>query len=231
MAPLAGARLARGAQELAMRQVLFSNNKAIVARMPRPTPAPGTVLVRVHYSLISTGTELATLRPFTAGAGGATTAERVSDLLEPRPGLSRQGRSAIRALAADRVMGILGNAVRQRVNRHEAGGERGRLHARHSRSAWQEADRERSERRMARQPDDRLRWRARPLPGLLARPCCARRKACFSKFSWTVPGRQGRVLDRPPQRRQVRPGSAWCPFAEGPLNEVIHFDTSGNRTR
>jgi len=63
-----------------MRQVLFSNAKPIVARMPRPTPAPGAVLVRTHYSLISTGTELATLRPFTAGTGGATAAERVSDL-------------------------------------------------------------------------------------------------------------------------------------------------------
>jgi predicted dehydrogenase len=36
--------------------------------MPRPTIEPGTILVRVRYSLISTGTELASLRPQPAAA-------------------------------------------------------------------------------------------------------------------------------------------------------------------
>lgn len=63
-----------------MRQVLISGSQAIVARMPRPSVSPGSVLIRVHYSLISTGTEIAALRPLTAGTDGVTTAERVSDL-------------------------------------------------------------------------------------------------------------------------------------------------------
>jgi predicted dehydrogenase/threonine dehydrogenase-like Zn-dependent dehydrogenase len=35
----------------------------VVARMPRPVVQPGTVLIRVRYSLISIGTEIAPLRP------------------------------------------------------------------------------------------------------------------------------------------------------------------------
>lgn len=46
-----------------MRQILLNSQGAIVARMPRPAVATGEVLVRTHFSLISTGTELASLRP------------------------------------------------------------------------------------------------------------------------------------------------------------------------
>ena len=52
-----------------MRQVLINSQGALVARMPRPMAEPGCVLVRVHYSLISAGTELASLR---TGTGGGT---------------------------------------------------------------------------------------------------------------------------------------------------------------
>src|SRR5262249_48888212 len=45
-----------------MRQILRTSNGAIVVRMPRPTVERGSVLVRVHYSFISAGTELAPLR-------------------------------------------------------------------------------------------------------------------------------------------------------------------------
>jgi len=45
-----------------MRQILCHSNGAIVARMPRPAIQPNTVLVRVRYSLVSTGTEIAPLR-------------------------------------------------------------------------------------------------------------------------------------------------------------------------
>lgn len=45
-----------------MRQIILSTQGAIVARVPRPSVTDGAVLVRVHYSLISTGTELAPLR-------------------------------------------------------------------------------------------------------------------------------------------------------------------------
>lgn len=46
-----------------VRQILCNTNRAIVARMPRPCVRPGCVLVRVRYSLISAGTEIASLRP------------------------------------------------------------------------------------------------------------------------------------------------------------------------
>jgi predicted dehydrogenase/threonine dehydrogenase-like Zn-dependent dehydrogenase len=45
--------------------------------MPRPAVEPGTVLVRVHYSLISVGTEIAALRPAWAAMPGATTGEKL----------------------------------------------------------------------------------------------------------------------------------------------------------
>lgn len=63
-----------------MRQVLFSGPQAVVARMPRPAVAPGSVLVKTHFSLISTGTEIASLRPLEAGTAGTTAAERITDL-------------------------------------------------------------------------------------------------------------------------------------------------------
>jgi len=59
-----------------MRQVLLNTGGAVVARVPRPVLAPGTVLVRVRYSLISVGTEIAPLRSVTAAAPGSTSLER-----------------------------------------------------------------------------------------------------------------------------------------------------------
>src|SRR5436190_5098703 len=58
-----------------MRQILGTSSGAIVARMPRPTAEPGSVLVRVHYSFISAGTELAPLRA-TIVAADAPVAEK-----------------------------------------------------------------------------------------------------------------------------------------------------------
>ena len=58
-----------------MRQVLLNSGGAIVARVPRPTAEPGSVLVRVHYSLISVGTEIAPLRS-TLTATDITTVEK-----------------------------------------------------------------------------------------------------------------------------------------------------------
>ncbi len=51
-----------------MKQILLSSAGAILARVPRPAVVPGCVLVEVHHSLISVGTELAPLRA-TALAG------------------------------------------------------------------------------------------------------------------------------------------------------------------
>ena len=45
-----------------MRQILCNGTKVLLARMPRPSVQPGCVLIRIHYSLISAGTELASLR-------------------------------------------------------------------------------------------------------------------------------------------------------------------------
>ena len=50
---------------------------AIVARVPRPVVEPGSVLVRVHYSLISVGTELAPLKAaLVPTPEGASTVEK-----------------------------------------------------------------------------------------------------------------------------------------------------------
>lgn len=49
-----------------MKQILCNSNGAFVARMPRPTVRRGAVIVRVRYSLISVGTEIAPLRQFSS---------------------------------------------------------------------------------------------------------------------------------------------------------------------
>ncbi len=55
-----------------MRQLLMNMSGVVVARMPRPIVQPGTVLIRVDYSLVSVGTEVAPLRPASVvGAGHA----------------------------------------------------------------------------------------------------------------------------------------------------------------
>lgn len=46
-----------------MRQILLNQGGAIVSRMPAPTVEAGAVLVRTNYSLISAGTEVASLLP------------------------------------------------------------------------------------------------------------------------------------------------------------------------
>jgi predicted dehydrogenase/threonine dehydrogenase-like Zn-dependent dehydrogenase len=46
-----------------MRQVLGKTGGVTVARMPRPVVAPKSVLVRVHYSFISAGTEVGAIAP------------------------------------------------------------------------------------------------------------------------------------------------------------------------
>jgi predicted dehydrogenase/threonine dehydrogenase-like Zn-dependent dehydrogenase len=98
-----------------MRQVLFSSTKALVARMPRPSVEPGSVLVHARYSLISTGTEIATLRPLSAGAAGATTAERVSDIAGQAKFYLGKAIANPR-LAMNRVMGIVDTAMRRHLN-------------------------------------------------------------------------------------------------------------------
>src|SRR5437763_7376382 len=59
-----------------MRQILLNNSGAVVARVPRPIVERGAVLVRVHYSLISVGTEIAPLRSVAGAAPDSTAVER-----------------------------------------------------------------------------------------------------------------------------------------------------------
>jgi len=58
-----------------MRQILLNTGGAVVARMPRPVVAPGTVLIRVRYSFVSIGTEIAPLRPAKIAAPDTTSTE------------------------------------------------------------------------------------------------------------------------------------------------------------
>ena len=62
-----------------MRQLLMNMSGVIVARMPRPVVQPGTVLIRVQYSLVSVGTEVAPLRPSSASAPDTPAIERNLD--------------------------------------------------------------------------------------------------------------------------------------------------------
>ena len=59
-----------------MRQILLNTNGAVVARMPRPLVQRGGVLVRVRYSLVSVGTEVAPLRPASVADPDSTAVER-----------------------------------------------------------------------------------------------------------------------------------------------------------
>jgi predicted dehydrogenase/threonine dehydrogenase-like Zn-dependent dehydrogenase len=59
-----------------MRQILLNDRGALIARMPRPVLEDGTLLVRVRYSLVSTGTELSGLRASADPADKGTVTER-----------------------------------------------------------------------------------------------------------------------------------------------------------
>src|SRR5690349_19281906 len=59
-----------------MRQLLMNNSGVMIARVPRPVVDRGSVLVRVHYSLISVGTEIAPLRSMAQQAPDSTAVER-----------------------------------------------------------------------------------------------------------------------------------------------------------
>src|SRR5580765_3237112 len=62
-----------------MRQLLMNMGGVVVARMPRPVVQRGTVLIRVRYSLVSVGTEVAPLRPASVSAPDVSSIERGVD--------------------------------------------------------------------------------------------------------------------------------------------------------
>ena len=94
-----------------MRQLLMNMNGVIVARMPRPVVQPGSVLIRVRYSLVSVGTEVAPLRPASVAAPDTTAVERGleharvlkqyfrASLRNPRKAVRRLSQMAERRLA------------------------------------------------------------------------------------------------------------------------------------
>ena len=94
-----------------MRQILLNSGGAVVARVPRPIVEAGSVLVRVHYSLISVGTEIAPLRPVAAAAPDSSSIERGieyaglarhylrASLRDPRKAIDRVTKIARRRLA------------------------------------------------------------------------------------------------------------------------------------
>ena len=89
-----------------MRQILLNSAGAVVARVPRPIVERGSVLVRVQYSLISVGTEIAPLRSVAGAAPDSTAVERGieyaslakhyfrASLRDPRKAMSRAAKIA-----------------------------------------------------------------------------------------------------------------------------------------
>src|SRR4051794_11653927 len=59
-----------------MRQLLMNMGGVVVARVPRPSVQRGMVLIRVRYSLISIGTEIAPLRSASVSAPDVPAIER-----------------------------------------------------------------------------------------------------------------------------------------------------------
>ena len=87
-----------------MRQLLLNNAGVKVARVPAPAARPGEVLVRVRYSMVSVGTEVATLRPAPPSESGNS----VDRILAASSLASRYLKAAIAnpGLAAKRVKEI-----------------------------------------------------------------------------------------------------------------------------
>src|ERR1700704_4659731 len=89
-----------------MRQILLNSSGAVIARVPRPIVERGAVLVRVHYSLISVGTEIAPLRSVASAAPDSSAVERGieyaslakhyfrASLRDPRKAMSRVAKIA-----------------------------------------------------------------------------------------------------------------------------------------
>jgi hypothetical protein len=97
-----------------MRQLLMNSTGVMVARVPRPIVDRGSVLVRVQYSLISVGTEIAPLRstaqqapdssPIERGVEYAALARRYfkASLRDPKKAMNR-----VAAIARQRVKRVL----------------------------------------------------------------------------------------------------------------------------
>lgn len=99
-----------------MRQILLNSGGAVIARVPRPGLEQGSVLVRVHYSFISVGTEVAPLRSVAGAAPDSSRMERSleyaslarhymrASMRDPRKAIGRLGQIARKRVAALRPM-------------------------------------------------------------------------------------------------------------------------------
>ena len=99
----------RTAGSESMRQLLMNMGGVVVARMPRPVVQRGTVLIRVRYSLVSVGTEVAPLgRPASARRNVSRrtrTRSRPAGCRHYFRASLRDPRKAARRLVADRSNG------------------------------------------------------------------------------------------------------------------------------
>src|SRR4051812_7024931 len=106
-----------------MRQLLMNMSGVMVARMPRPVVQRGTVLIRVRYSLVSVGTEVAPLRPASVTAPEETAVARGLDrarlarhylrasLRDPRKAARRLSQMAERRVARLRQTSMAASAT------------------------------------------------------------------------------------------------------------------------
>jgi predicted dehydrogenase/threonine dehydrogenase-like Zn-dependent dehydrogenase len=106
-----------------MRQLLMNMSGVTVARMPRPVVERGTVLIRVRYSLVSVGTEVAPLRPSSVSAPDTPAVERHlerarllkhyfrASLRDPHKAARRLSQIAERRLSRTRQAGSGGNEL------------------------------------------------------------------------------------------------------------------------
>jgi predicted dehydrogenase/threonine dehydrogenase-like Zn-dependent dehydrogenase len=105
-----------------MRQLLMNMGGVVVARMPRPQIQRGMVLIRVRYSLVSVGTEVAPLRPAAVSAPDVSAIDRNlerarlakhyfrASLRDPRKAARRLSQMAERRLSRSRAVPVSGAA-------------------------------------------------------------------------------------------------------------------------
>jgi len=105
-----------------MRQLLMNMGGVVVARMPRPQIQRGMVLIRVRYSLVSVGTEVAPLRPASVSAPDVPAIDRHlerariakhyfrASLRDPRKAARRLSQIAERRLSRSRGVPVPGAA-------------------------------------------------------------------------------------------------------------------------
>lgn len=104
-----------------MRQLLGNSGGVVVARMPRPVAGPGAVLVRVHYSLVSVGTEIAAFRPSSAsGQGGTAMTGGATMAAQARRYLGRAIRDPRKAVK--RVAQLAGSTAQALIAKYSARG-------------------------------------------------------------------------------------------------------------